>query len=50
MARIVNELPGIGLRTFNPRDRVAMRGVRLRAHLTALCERTTIEQTFVNRE
>jgi Ca-activated chloride channel family protein len=50
MARIVNDETGIGLRTTNPRDRVALRGVRLRAHVTALCERTTIEQTFVNQE
>lgn len=49
MTRIVNEI-GIALRTLNPNDRVALRGVRLRAHLTALCERTTIEQTFVNLE
>ncbi|HTL29467.1 MAG TPA: VIT domain-containing protein, partial [Tepidisphaeraceae bacterium] len=50
MARIVNDEIGIGLRTLNPGDRVALRGVRLRAQLTALCERTTIEQTFVNKE
>jgi len=42
MARIVNDVVGIGLRTRNPADRIALRGVRLRSRLTALCERTTI--------
>ncbi|MDQ3440357.1 MAG: Flp pilus assembly complex ATPase component TadA, partial [Planctomycetota bacterium] len=50
MAYTVDDIVGIGLRTRNPADRVALRGVRLRSRLTALCERTTIEQTFVNAE
>ena len=50
MAHTVDDIVGIGLRTRNPADRVALRGVRLRSRLTALCERTTIEQTFVNAE
>ena len=50
MAHTVDDIVGIGLRTKNSADRIALRGVRLRSRLTALCERTTIEQTFVNAE
>src|SRR5438132_10256657 len=41
---------GIALRTINPTDRVALRGVRLRARITALSCKATLEQTFVNLE
>jgi Ca-activated chloride channel homolog len=39
-----------GLRTRNPADRIALRGVRLVSHLSGMSQRTTIEQTFVNLE
>src|SRR5258708_997670 len=38
------------LHTANPADRIALRGVRLRARLSGMSQRTTIEQTFVNAE
>src|SRR4051812_23142118 len=38
------------LRTANPADRIALRGVRLRSRLSGMSQRTTIEQTFVNVE
>ena len=41
---------GIQLRTKNPADRVALRGVRIRATLVGLAQRTLVEQTFVNLE
>src|SRR5689334_25103979 len=43
-------LEGPALRTANPADRVALRGVRLRARLSGMSQRTTVEQTFVNLE
>ena len=41
---------GLALRTANPRDKVALRGVRLLARLAGMSQRVTIEQTFVNLE
>src|SRR5581483_10438636 len=38
------------LRTLNPNDRIALRGVRVRATLAGMSQRTVVEQTFVNRE
>src|SRR5689334_24904556 len=43
-------LEGPALRTANPADRVALRGVRLRSRLSGMSQRTTVEQTFVNLE
>jgi len=50
--RIIENDPvtGPALRSANSMDRIALRGVRLQCSLTALCERTTVEQTFVNLE
>ena len=39
-----------GLRTRNPADRIALRGVRLVSRLSGMSQRTTIEQTYVNLE
>jgi len=44
------ETEGIALRTANPSDRIALRGVRVRSRLTGMSQRTTLEQTFVNLE
>jgi Ca-activated chloride channel family protein len=41
---------GIALRTTNPADRVALRGVRVHARLAGMSQRTAVEQTFVNLE
>jgi Ca-activated chloride channel family protein len=41
---------GLALRTANPADRIALRGVRLRSRLCGMSQRTIIEQTFVNLE
>ena len=43
-------MDGIHLRTTNPTDRVALRGVRLQATLVGLAQRTRVEQTYVNLE
>ncbi len=43
-------MEGIQLRTRNPADRVALRGVRVHAALVGLAQRTRVEQTFVNLE
>ena len=43
-------MDGIQLRTRNPADRVALRGVRVHAALVGLAQRTVVEQTFVNLE
>ncbi len=43
-------LEGIGFRTANPADRVALRGVHLRARLGGMSLKATLEQTFVNLE
>src|SRR4051812_3235732 len=40
----------IALRTENPNDRIALRGVRLLARLAGMSQRVTLEQTFVNLE
>lgn len=40
----------VELRTANPADRVALRGVHVRALLRGMSQRTTVEQTFVNLE
>lgn len=40
----------IELNSTNVNDRIALRGVKLRSHITGLNQKTTIEQTFVNRE
>jgi Ca-activated chloride channel family protein len=40
----------MALRTANPADRIALRGVRLRSRLCGMSQRTVIEQTFVNLE
>src|SRR5690242_3004455 len=39
-----------GLITRNPNERVALRGVRVRARLEGMSQRTVVEQTFVNQE
>src|SRR5436305_7514635 len=39
-----------GLITANPTERVALRGVRVRARLEGLSQRTVLEQTFLNLE
>ncbi|HEX8915916.1 MAG TPA: VIT and VWA domain-containing protein, partial [Humisphaera sp.] len=44
------EHDGLALRTENPADRVALRGVRLLARLAGMSLRATVEQTFVNLE
>src|SRR4051812_32883614 len=44
------EIERFGLCTRRPRDKVALRGVRLRARLSGMSQRTTVEQTFVNLE
>ena len=38
------------LKTRNATDRIALRGVRLRCHVAGMCQRTTVEQTFLNTE
>ena len=43
-------LPRIDFRTARAADVIALRGVRLRSVLAGLAEKTTLEQTFVNRE
>jgi Ca-activated chloride channel family protein len=40
----------IALVTPNTAHRVALRGVRVRSRLSGMSQRTTVEQTFVNRE
>ena len=52
MTRITSEIDtiGIGLRTANESDRVALRGVRLRARVAGMSLKATLEQTFVNLE
>jgi Ca-activated chloride channel family protein len=40
----------IRMRTANPDERVALRGVRMHATLVGLAQRTRVEQTFVNLE
>jgi len=40
----------ITLNTANQTDRIALRGVKVRSRLIGMCQRTTIEQTFVNLE
>jgi Ca-activated chloride channel family protein len=40
----------IDLRTANPADRIALRGVRVNATLVGMTARTVLEQTFVNQE
>src|SRR5271170_1410218 len=42
--------PGIELKTANPADRIALRGVRLRSTLVGMSQITTLEQTFINLE
>jgi Ca-activated chloride channel family protein len=41
---------GIALRTENPADRIALRGVRVAARLSGMGLRAVVEQTFVNLE
>jgi Ca-activated chloride channel family protein len=41
---------GFALRSENPADRIALRGVSLRARLAGLSQHVTIDQTFVNLE
>ncbi len=43
-------MDGIRMRTANPTDRVALRGVAVHAALVGLAQRTRVEQTFVNLE
>src|SRR5688500_8807183 len=43
-------LAPLELRTANPADRVALRGVHLHARLAGMSHRVTLEQTFVNLE
>src|SRR5687767_15955529 len=43
-------MEAIALRTPNPNDRIALRGVRVRSRLAGMSQRTTVEQTFVNLE
>jgi Ca-activated chloride channel family protein len=52
MTRITSEIDSIsiGLRTANESDRVALRGVRLRARVAGMSLKATLEQTFVNLE
>ena len=40
----------IELITSSAADRIALRGVHVRSHLSAMCQKTTVEQTFVNLE
>src|SRR3954467_3889723 len=44
------EIERFGLCTRRPGDKVALRGVRLRARLSGMSQRTTVEQTYVNLE
>ena len=52
MTPITSEIDttGIGLRTANESDRIALRGVRLRARVAGMSLKATLEQTFVNLE
>jgi Ca-activated chloride channel family protein len=50
MTEILPGIPRIDFRTRRPADVIALRGVRLRSKLAGLAEKTTVEQTFVNRE
>ncbi len=43
-------MSAIDLITTKPSDRVALRGVRIRSHVTGLSAKTVVEQTFINRE
>src|SRR3954452_11801287 len=43
-------LPTLALRTANDADRIALRGVRLRARVAGMSLKATLEQTFVNLE
>lgn len=43
-------MDGIALTSKMEADRIALRGVRVHAHLAALGQKTTVEQTFVNLE
>ena len=43
-------MPAIELKTENETDRIALRGVRVRAKIAALSVKATLEQTFVNLE
>ena len=38
------------LKTPNVTDQIALRGLRLRCHVAGMCQRTTLEQTFLNTE
>src|SRR5688572_18060280 len=50
MTRTLGHDDGIALRTRNPADRIALRGVRLLGRLSGMSLRATVEQTFVNLE
>ncbi len=41
---------GIDLKTKNPADKIALRGVRVRSRLSGMSQTTTVEQTFINAE
>jgi Ca-activated chloride channel family protein len=43
-------MEGTNLKTRNPADRIALRGVRMHAVLAGMSQKTLVEQTFVNRE
>ncbi len=50
MTQTIDELQGMQLKTANPSDRIALRGVRLRCRVAGISAKTTLEQTFVNLE
>jgi Ca-activated chloride channel family protein len=50
MTPLTDEAPRIALRTANPADRIALRGVRLRGRVAGMSLKATLEQTFVNLE
>src|SRR4051812_29545515 len=47
---LMTETQTIELRTPNPTDRVALRGVRLTGRVAGMSLKATLEQTFVNLE
>ncbi|MGH7178949.1 MAG: VIT domain-containing protein [Tepidisphaeraceae bacterium] len=43
-------MPAIELRSISGTDQIALRGVRVRCRLTAMSQKTVVEQMFVNQE
>ena len=47
---MTSERKAIALETGSEHHRIALRGVRVRSRVAALCHKTTVEQTFINLE